>query len=95
MNHQERSRDKAMLDKDKISEIIESVMSKVPEGVKDIPRDAKEHFKAKLSRSLEGLDMVSREEFDIQVKVLQKTRQKLEQIEKQLDALLRDRKDTQ
>ena len=69
-------------------------MSKIPEGVKDIPRDAKEHFKAKLSRSLEGLDMVSREEFDIQVKVLQKTREKLEQIEKQLDELLRDRKNT-
>ena len=82
-----------MLDKDKISEIIESVMSKVTDDVKDIPRDAKKHLKAKLSRSLEDLDMVSREEFDIQVKVLQKTREKLEQIEKQLDELLHDRND--
>ena len=76
-----------MLNPKKITEIVDSVLSQLPEGLKDIPRDVQSHMKSCLSRSLEGLDLVSREEFDIQVKVLQKTRAKLESLEQQLEEL--------
>ena len=41
-----------------------------------------------VNKSLKRLDVVSREEFETQKKILLKTRQKLEQIEAKLDKLL-------
>lgn len=40
-----------------------------------------------LQGALARLDLVTREEFDAQVAVLQKTRQRVEQLEKELEAL--------
>lgn len=40
-----------------------------------------------LQGALSRLDLVTREEFDAQVAVLQKTRQRVEQLEKELEAL--------
>ena len=45
-----------------------------------------------LNKGLKRLDVVSREEFDIQKKILLKTRQKLEQVEAKLDLLLAEKK---
>lgn len=79
-----------MINPKQISDVIDSVLSQLPGGLKDMPEDLRLHFRSALSRSLEGLDMVSREEFDVQVKVLQKTRAKLEQLEQQLQGMMND-----
>lgn len=41
-----------------------------------------------VKKSLSKLDVVSREEFEVQKKILAKTRLKLEELEKKLDQLL-------
>lgn len=43
-----------------------------------------------LQSALQRMELVTREEFDAQAAVLQRTRAKLEQLEKQLDALEHD-----
>jgi BMFP domain-containing protein YqiC len=48
--------------------------------------------KSIVDKSLKKLDVVSREEFEVQKKILLKTRQKLEQIEAKLDQLLAQQK---
>ena len=47
----------------------------------------KKQFKAVLESAFQRLDLVSREEFDIQVKVLQKTRAQLTELQDQLASL--------
>ena len=77
-----------MIDPKQIKEVIESVFLNMPDGLKQMPQDVRAHLKVGLTRSLEGLDVVSREEFDVQVKVLAKTRAKLEALEREVEQLV-------
>lgn len=77
-----------MLNSDKINQIIEDVFGLLPDGVKNIPNDLQQHLKAALNQTLTKMDIITREEFDVQVKVLEKTRGKLEALEEKLASLL-------
>jgi len=77
-----------MLDPKKLNEVIDAVLESMPEGLRNLPEDMREHFKASLGQTLAKMDMVTREEFDIQVNVLRKTREKLERLEQQVEGLL-------
>lgn len=50
--------------------------------------DFEKNFRALLQSQLKQLDMVSREEFEAQVEVLRRSREKIDQLEQQLDALM-------
>ena len=47
----------------------------------DIARDVRNNSRVVVQSALEKMDLVSREELDIQEKVLQRTRQKVEDLE--------------
>ncbi|AJC48301.1 accessory factor UbiK family protein [Allofrancisella guangzhouensis] len=64
-------------------------MKEVLNPINDILKNSKESI---LKKSLKKLDIVSREEFEVQKKILLKTRQKLESIEARLDQLLAENK---
>ena len=49
--------------------------------------DLERNFKSLLQTGLEKMDLVTREEFDVQVAVLERTREKLEALEARLAAL--------
>lgn len=76
-----------MLDPSKINELIQGVVDSLPPGLRNMPQEAEENFRAALRGLFNKLDLVSREEFDIQVKVLQKSREKLEALEKRVDEI--------
>lgn len=59
----------------------------IPPGFAELPEEGKKQLQLNLQRTLERLDMVSREEFDIQKAVLAKTRAKLELLEARLAEL--------
>jgi len=59
----------------------------VPPGLKDARADLEQNFKSTLQAGLARLDLVTREEFEVQRAVLQRTREKLDAIERQLAAL--------
>ena len=74
-----------MLDPKNINEVVQKVISSMPEGVRALPNDMQENFREALQSVLMKMDLVTREEFDVQTKVLQRTREKLEQIEAALN----------
>ena len=71
-----------MLNATQIEEMAKKIAEVVPQGFGKIPSSVQDQVKAVLSRSFEKMDLVSRQEFDIQMGVLAKTRAKLEALEK-------------
>lgn len=56
----------------------------VPEGLKSVREDLEQNFRLVLQSGLSKLDLVTREEFEVQEAVLARTRQKLEALELRL-----------
>ena len=73
-----------MINAKKIEEIAKQVTDAIPPSLKTMANDIEEKTKAVLQRKLSQLDVVSREEFDVQTQVLIKTRAKLTELEKRL-----------
>ena len=73
-----------MIDKSKIQEISD----KINKIIENSPiSDIEENINALLQSTFTKLDLISREEFDVQTQVLKRTRLKLEDLEKKIDAL--------
>ncbi len=66
--------------------LMEEIQHHLPNGEQLIP---KREIHIALQAALARLDLVTREEFEAQAAVLQRTRQKLEQLEQQLATLER------
>ena len=70
-----------MLDKDQ----IQNLSNKIKKLIKDSPiNDIEDNINALLKSTFTKMDLVTREEFDVQTGVLKKTREKLEKLEEQL-----------
>jgi len=77
-------REQDMIDREKIQEISD----KIREIIKNSPiEDMENNINALLRSMFTKLDLINREEFDIQTEVLKKTRLKLEALEAKLKAL--------
>ena len=73
-----------MLNNKKLSEIS----NKIREIVKDSPLpDIEKNIDALLKGMFTKMELVTREEFDVQTEVLKRTRQKLEELEKKLSEI--------
>lgn len=71
-----------------MSKWTQSVESTVEQWVSNSPlRDLSQNAKTFLIGALQKMDVVTREEYDIQVALLARTREKLEALEKQVTAL--------
>ncbi|QUN06188.1 accessory factor UbiK family protein [Shewanella yunxiaonensis] len=76
-----------MINAQKIEDLARQLSDNLPSGVKQFAGEFEERSKRILQQQLLKLDMVSREEFDVQQHVLLKTREKLEALQAQVDAL--------
>ncbi|PCJ32652.1 MAG: hypothetical protein COA90_02515 [Gammaproteobacteria bacterium] len=76
-----------MLDPKKIEEVMNSITSALPQGLTDMQGDIEKNIRAALSATFSKLDLVTREEFDVQTQVLHRTREKLEALEKRVTEL--------
>ena len=76
-----------MEDNNKLNDLAADLLKVVPEKVKSASSDAKKIFVQALQSGLKKLDLVSREEFDVQEKILARTREKLTALEKQVAEL--------
>ena len=64
------------------SQFLDDLSKKIREAINSTPAsDLNKNIHALLQSAFTKLELVSREEFDIQVEVLQRTRAKLEQLE--------------
>ena len=76
-----------MIDPKSLDELAGRLSKLVPEDISAAKADLSDNFRAVIQGWLDRMDLVTREEFDVQKSVLAKTRAKLEALEKQLDEL--------
>ncbi len=69
-----------------LDELARKLADSVPENIKSMGEDVERNFKSLLQSALARMDLVTREEFDVQVAVLARTREKLEALEARLAA---------
>lgn len=70
-----------------IDDLARRLAAAVPPGLSALRRDLEDNFKAVLQSGLARLDLISRQEFDVQAAVLRRTREKLEALEARLATL--------
>ena len=68
-----------------LDEITRRLAAAVPREMRTARAELEEQFRAVLESAFDRMDLVTREEFEIQKKVLARTREKLEILEKELD----------
>ncbi|MDH3616831.1 MAG: accessory factor UbiK family protein [Gammaproteobacteria bacterium] len=68
-----------------IENLARKLAESVPEGLRTIGEDLENNFRSVLRASLGKLDLVTREEFEVQEAVLARTREKLEALESRLE----------
>jgi BMFP domain-containing protein YqiC len=76
----------AMSDKS-LQDLARKLAEAVPEGLRSVRKDLEENFQSVLKSGLGKLDLVTREEFEVQEAVLARTREKLEALEARLQDL--------
>ena len=76
-----------MIDLNHIDDLARRLSQLVPPGLRDSQEELQQTFKSALQAGLSKLDLVTREEFDVQQLVLLRSREKLEALEKRLAQL--------
>ncbi|NNJ93060.1 MAG: accessory factor UbiK family protein [Gammaproteobacteria bacterium] len=76
-----------MIDKKIFDDISQRIAGQMPSGLQILQDDLKKNIRSAVEASLSNLNLVTREEFDVQAKVLARTRAKLELLEKQVAEL--------
>ena len=70
-----------MIDLNHIDDLARRLSGLVPPGLRESREALQENFRAVLQSGLGKLDLVTREEFEVQRAVLLRTREKLEQLQ--------------
>jgi len=70
-----------------LQDLVRKLADAVPDGLQSIRSDLEKNFRSVLQSGLDKLDLVTREEFEIQEAVLQRTREKLEALEERMKEL--------
>jgi BMFP domain-containing protein YqiC len=77
-----------MFDPKQFDELAKKLFSTLPTSLQNLEKDIQHQFKEVLQSAFARMDLVTREEFDVQCKVLARTRDKLEQLQQQVDELM-------
>jgi len=75
------------VEKNKLDDLASKLADAVPNDLGNLRDDLKKNFRGLLSAGLDKLDLVTREEFEIQRKVLERSREKLDRLERELQKL--------
>ena len=73
-----------MINVQSIDELARRLAALVPPGLQQAREDMTATFRSALQSGLRDLDLVTREEFDVQRCVLLRTREKIEELEQQI-----------
>jgi len=67
-----------------IDGLAKKLADAVPEGLRSMREDVEQNFRSVLRGGLAKLDLVTREEFEVQEAVLARTREKLDALEQRI-----------
>jgi ubiquinone biosynthesis accessory factor UbiK len=70
-----------------LDELARQLAESVPQNLRELGQDVERNFRSMLQSGLERMELVTREEFDLQRGVLERTRAKLETMEQRLAEL--------
>jgi len=76
-----------MIDTRPLDDIAASLGKLLPPGMAELKADFERNARAAVQGALEKMDLVTREEFDVQVALLARTRSKLDALEARVAAL--------
>ena len=76
-----------MKDKNFLNDFINKLGNVLPDNLQEIKQDIKKNFNVVLLSAFDKLELVTRKEFDTQVKVLARSRQKIELLERKVSEL--------
>ena len=68
-----------------LKNIKKKITENLPDDLEAIKGDLQQNIQSLIESQIKNLDLVTREEFEVQEQVLKRTRVKLEELEKQLD----------
>ena len=73
-----------MIDAKILDNLASRLAAALPPGIKEIKQDAEKNFRAILQGTFAKLNLVTREEFDVQAAVLSRTHAKVQELEQQI-----------
>lgn len=76
-----------MTDYETVQGLAKRLAQAIPQNIRTAGEDIERNFRTVLNSGLDKMNLVSREEFDVQAAVLARTRAKLESLEKSLATL--------
>lgn len=82
-----------MIDPRRFDDLARRIQANLPPGIEGVREDATRNIRALIAAGIARMDLVEREEFDVQSAVLARTREKLETLERrvrQLEASLEE-----
>ena len=77
-----------MFDPKQFDDLAQKLFSTLPSSLQNFEKEIQQKFKEILQATFARMDLITREEFDVQTKVLARTREKLELLQKQVDVLI-------
>ena len=78
-----------MIKPEKINQLVKTFLESLPEEWSSIPGDIEKNINMALQNAFAKMDLVTRDEFDAQTKVLARTRERLQALEKELQELIK------
>jgi len=76
-----------MFDDTKIDGFIKQALDNLPAELTQVKQDLEKYLRAAISNSFSKMDLVTREEFDVQAALLTRTRALLEEMEQKVNQL--------
>ncbi len=76
-----------MIKQEKIDDFFQEISKLLPDDLRDLKQDINRNLKAALNATFARMDLVTREEFDIQTALLSKTRVLVEELERKINEL--------
>lgn len=81
-----------MFDPNQLETLAKNLYAALPDNLHQVEKEIKQQFKDVLQAAFARMDLVTREEFDVQTKVLARTREKVDALQAQLNEILKAKK---
>lgn len=76
-----------MIDSKRFDDLARRITESLPESVRTLQKDVERQVRSTLHQGFERMDLVTREDFDVQVALLERTRARLRELEARVAAL--------
>lgn len=73
-----------MFNPKQLDDLTQRILNNIPTGLQEMQQDVAKNIRAVLQSTFAKMDLVTREEFEVQTAVLARTRARLEALEKQV-----------